>query len=162
MGVPASLLPELEDVVQHGSAEKRAETLRRITTLFLDGVPSFNAEHVALFDDVIGCLIEEIEAKALAELARRIAPVPNAPAGVVSTLAKNDDIEVAGPILRQARINESDLMHIAETKSQAHLLAMSTRLGIGEALSDILVERGNRDVARSIANNLHAATCIML
>ena len=124
--------------------------------LFLDGVPSFNAEHVALFDDVIGCLIEEIEAKALAELARRIAPVPNAPAGVVSTLAKNDDIEVAGPILRQARINESDLMHIAETKSQAHLLAMSTRLGIGEALSDILVERGNRDVARSIANNLHA------
>ena len=57
MGVPASLLPELEDVVQHGSAEKRAETLRRITTLFLDGVPSFNAEHVALFDDVIGCLI---------------------------------------------------------------------------------------------------------
>ena len=156
MGVPASLLPELEDVVQHGSAEKRAETLRRITSLFLDGVPSFNAEHIALFDDVIGCLIEEIEAKALAELARRIAPVPNAPAGVVSTLAKNDDIEIAGPVLRQARLAEYDLMHIAESKSQAHLLAMSTRLGIGEALSDILVERGNRDVARTIANNPHA------
>lgn len=156
MGVPASLLPELEDVVQHGSAERRAETLRRITSLFLDGVPNFNAEHVALFDDVIGCLIEEIEAKALAELARRIAPVPNAPAGVVSALAKNDDIEVAGPVLRQARIDESDLMHIAETKSQAHLLAMATRLGIGEALSDILVERGNRDVTRSIATNPHA------
>ena len=37
MGAPASLLPELEDVVQHGTAEKRAETLRRITGLFLDG-----------------------------------------------------------------------------------------------------------------------------
>src|SRR4029078_4456624 len=126
MGAPVSLLPELEDVVQHGSAEKRAETLRRIATLFLDGAPAFSNEHVGLFDDVIGCLIKEIEAKALAELARRIAPVPNAPARVVSTLARNDDIEVAGPILRQARINESDLMHIAETKSQAHLLAMST------------------------------------
>ncbi len=34
MSVPASLLPELEDVVQHGSAEKRAKTLRRITGLF--------------------------------------------------------------------------------------------------------------------------------
>src|SRR5512144_745039 len=156
MSVPASLLPELEDIVQHGSAEKRAETLRRITTLFLDGVPSFNAEHVALFDDVIGCLIEEIEAKALAELARRIAPVPNALPLVVSALAKNDDSEVAGPVLKQARIDESDLVRIAETKSQAHLLAMSTRLGIGEALSDILVERGHRDVTRSIANNLHA------
>jgi uncharacterized protein (DUF2336 family) len=156
MGVPASLLPELEDVVQHGSADKRAETLRRITTLFLDGAPSFNAEHVALFDDVIGCLIEEIEAKALAELARRIAPVPNAPAGVVSRLAKNDDVEVAGPVLKQARLPDPDLMYIAENKSQAHLLAMSTRLGIGEALSDILVERGNSEVAHSIANNQHA------
>ena len=156
MGVPASLLPELEDVVQHGSAEKRAETLRRITTLFLDGASSFNAEHVALFDDVIGCLIEEIEAKALAELARRIAPLANAPAGVVSALARNDDIAVAGPVLKQARIADPDLMYIAENKSQAHLLAMSTRLGISEALSDILVERGDRDVTRSIANNKHA------
>jgi uncharacterized protein (DUF2336 family) len=154
--VPASLLPELEDVVQHGSAEKRAETLHRVTTLFLDGAPSFNAEHVALFDDVIGCLIEEIEAKALAELARRIAPVPNAPAGVVSALAKNDDIAVAGPVLKQARLADPDLMYIAENKSQAHLLVMSSRLGISEALSDILVDRGDRDVARSIANNQHA------
>jgi len=64
---PASLLPELEEVVQHGSAEKRAETLRRITGLFLDGAPAFRDEHVAVFDDVIGYLIEEIEAKALAE-----------------------------------------------------------------------------------------------
>jgi len=156
MGVLASLLPELEDVVQHGSADKRAETLRRITTLFLDGAPSFNADHVALFDDVMGCLIEEIEAKALAELARRIAPVPNVPAGVISALAKNDDVEVAGPVLKQARLPDADLVYVAETKSQAHLLAISARRGIGETLSDILVERGNGEVARSIATNQHA------
>jgi uncharacterized protein (DUF2336 family) len=156
MSVPASLLPELEDVVLHGSADKRAETLRRITTLFLDCAPSFNAEHIALFDDVIGCLVVEIEAKALAELARRVAPIPNAPPGVVSALAKNDNIDVAGPVLKQARLADPDLLFIAETKSQAHLLAMSTRLGISEALSDILVERGDQEVARSIATNRHA------
>lgn len=156
MSVPASLLPELEDVVLHGSADKRAETLRRITTLFLDYAPSFNAEHIALFDDVIGCLVVEIEAKALAELARRVAPIPNAPPGVVSALAKNDNIDVAGPVLKQARLTDQDLMHIAETKSQAHLLAMSARLRISEALSDILVERGDQEVARSIANNRQA------
>ena len=153
MGAPASLLPELEDVVTNGSAEKRAETLRRITTLFLDGAKLFNAEHVALFDDVIGCLIEEIEAKALAELARRIAPVPNAPAGVVSKLAKNDDIAVAGPLLQGAALSDRDLRFIAETKSQAHLLALSSRVGLSEALSEILVDRGDREVARSIATN---------
>ena len=156
MGAPASLLPELEDVVQHGTAEKRAETLRRITTLFLDGAVHFNAEHVALFDDVIGCLIEEIEAKALAELARRIAPVSNAPTGVVSKLAQHDDIDVAGPVLKNAAISDPDLKYIAETKSQAHLLALSSRLSINEAISEILVERGDRDVARNIATNQEA------
>jgi uncharacterized protein (DUF2336 family) len=156
MGAPASLLPELEDVVQHGTAERRAETLRRITGLFLDGAVNFNDEHVALFDDVIGCLIEEIEAKALAELARLLAPVANAPAGVVLKLAKNDDIAVAGPVLKQATLADPDLMHIAETKGQAHLLALSARMGINEALSDILVNRGDREVARSIATNQQA------
>ncbi len=156
MAAPASLLPELEDVVQNGSAEKRAETLRRITSLFLDGAAAFNHSHVALFDDVIGFLIAEIEAKALAELARRLAPVPNAPEGVVKTLANDDDIAIAGPVLKQGRLAEPDLMRIAETKSQAHLLAVSTRLGIGEALSDILVARGDREVARSIATNHNA------
>ena len=118
LSVPASLLPELEDVVQHGSAEKRAETLRRITTLFLDGAPGFHAEHIALFDDVIGCLIEEIEAKALAELARRIAPVANAPVGVISRLAKNDDIAVAGPVLKQGRLPIVTLCTSPKTKAR--------------------------------------------
>ncbi len=156
MSVPASLLPELEEVVQHGSAEKRAETLRRLTTLFIDGAPLFASEHVALFDDVIGCLIEEIEAKALAELARRIAPVPNAPSGVVKSLAENDDIAVAGPVLEQARLDEPELLQIAENKSQAHLLALSTRANLSEALADIIVARGDQEVARAIATNQQA------
>jgi uncharacterized protein (DUF2336 family) len=156
MGAPASLLPELEDVVQHGTAEKRAETLRRVTGLFLDGAPSFKDDHVALFDDVIGYLIEEIEAKALAELARRLAPVPNAPAGVVCALAANDDIAVAEPVLSMGKLAEPDLLHIAETKSQAHLLAISTRRGLSEQLADVLVARGNREVARSVATNANA------
>lgn len=156
MSVPASLLAELEDVVQHGSTAMRAKTLNRITSLFLDGAPNFSDEHVALFDDVIGCLIEAIEVKALAELARRLAPVQNAPQGVVTTLAKNDNIAVAGPVLKQARIPDPDLKYIAETKSQAHLLALSTRFGLSETLSDVLVRRGDREVARSVANNRQA------
>lgn len=153
MGAPASLLPELEDVVQHGSAEKRAETLRRITALFLDGAPRFLDEHVALFDDVIELLIVEIEDKALAELSRVLAPVPNAPARVVHKLAANDDIDVAGPVLRQANITEQQLIQIAETKSQQHLLALAGRQAVSEALAEVIVARGDRDVSRSIANN---------
>ena len=156
MAAPASLLPELEEVVQHGSAEKRAETLRRITTLFLDGAPAYTERYVALFDDVIGYLIAEVEQKELAELSRRLAAAPNAPAGVVTKLANNDDIEVGGPVLEQANIAEPELIRIAESKGQQHLLAMSARPAVSEALADVIVARGDRNVARSIATNCAA------
>jgi uncharacterized protein (DUF2336 family) len=156
MAATAALIPELEDVIQYGTPERRAETLRRITSLFLDGAGSFNEGHVALFGDVIGCLIDEIEAKTLAELARNLAPVSNSPGVVIQKLARHDDIDVAGPVLEHSRLDEKDLLQIAETKSQAHLLALSTRRGIGEALSDVLVRRGDRNVARSVATNQDA------
>ena len=99
MFAATSLIPELEEVLQHGSREKRAETLKRITSLFIDGAASFNEDHVQLFDDVFGHLIAEIETKARAELSRQLAPIDNAPLTVVQTLAQDDDITVAGPLL---------------------------------------------------------------
>ena len=156
MAVAASLLPELEDVVQHGSPQKRAVTLRRITNLFLEGAPGFHQEHVDLFDDVISCLIKESEVKDLAELARSLAPVWNAPSGVVRQLALDDDIAVAGPVLHHPNLAERDLIHIAETMGPPHLLALSSRIDIGEAVTDILVDRGDGEVARGVASNQQA------
>jgi uncharacterized protein (DUF2336 family) len=157
MAVPASLIPELEDVLQHGSADRRARTLQRITTLFLDGVDQFSEEHVNIFDGVFTRLIEEIETKVRAELARRLAPVSNAPIEAVRRLAKDDDIEVAGPVLEQSpRLPEADLVDIARTKSQAHLLAISSRTGIAEPVTDELIRRGDSQVVRSVASNRRA------
>ncbi|MPZ38210.1 MAG: DUF2336 domain-containing protein [Rhizobiales bacterium] len=157
MVVSASLIPELEDVLQHGSAERRARTLERITSLFLNGADQFNEEHVGVFDGVFMRLIEEIETKARAELAHRLAPVSNAPVGAVRRLAKDDDIAVAGPVLEQSpRLGEADLVDIAKTKSHAHLLAISGRTGLGEPVTDELVRRGDRQVVCSVADNRQA------
>jgi uncharacterized protein (DUF2336 family) len=154
MGAAISLIPELEDVIQHGSRQKRTATLQRITTLFLDGASRYSDAHVDLFDDVFGLLIEEIETKARAELANRLAPVSNAPAKVLRTLAHDDDIAVAGPVLKLApRLQDVDLVDVAKTKSQAHLQAICARQVLGEAVTDVLVRRGDRDVARSVAEN---------
>ena len=57
MFASASLIPELEEVVQHGSQDKRAKMLKRIANLFVDGSPHFNEEHVGLFDDVLCRLV---------------------------------------------------------------------------------------------------------
>ena len=115
---------------------------------------NYNDEHVDLFDDVFGLLIEEIETKARAELSNRLAPVDNAPIKVLRTLANDDDIAVAGPVLKLApRLAEADLVDLAKTKSQAHLQAISARQVLGEAVTDVLVRRGDREVARSVAEN---------
>ena len=152
-----SLIPELEEVIQHGSPERRAETLKRITAFFLDGASRFNDDHVRLFDEVFSRLISEIETKARSELSHRLAPVGNAPVDVVRRLAQDDDIAVAGPVLKQSpRLAETDLVDIAQTKSQAHLLAISERPGIAEPVTDVLVRRGGRDVVHSVADNRDA------
>jgi len=157
MGAALSLIPELEEVVQHGSPERRVETLQRITALFLDGASRYNEEHVDLFDAVFGLLIAEIETKARAELSNRLAPVSNAPVKVLRTLANDDDIAVAGPVLKLAPgLAEADLIDVARTKGQAHLHAISARRALGEAVTDVLVRRGNRDVARRVADNRSA------
>jgi uncharacterized protein (DUF2336 family) len=157
MGATLSLIPELEEVVQHGSREKRAEALERVTALFLHGASHYNEEHVDLFDDVFGLLIEEIENKARAQLSSHLAPVGNAPVKVLRRLARDDDIAVAGPILKLApRLSEADLIDVASTKGQAHLHAISGRRALGEAVTDVLVRRGDRDVARRVADNRSA------
>jgi uncharacterized protein (DUF2336 family) len=84
-----SLIPELESVVRNGSGERRSETLRQITALFLQGSKQFSEDHVRLFDDVFVMLISEIESKARSELSRQLAPVANAPLSVVRRLAKD-------------------------------------------------------------------------
>lgn len=149
-----SVIAEIEEVLRSGSAEKLDRTLRQITDLFVHGAPLYNDDHVQLFDDVLGRLVEEIEQRALAELATRLAPIPNAPIGVVRRLANDDDIAVAGPLLKRSpRLAEAELADIARRKSQDHLLAISERPRIGETVTDVLVQRGDQQVARQVAAN---------
>jgi uncharacterized protein (DUF2336 family) len=157
MAAAPSLLPELEDALRNGSAARRAQTLERITTLFLHDAGRLNEDHVGVFDEVLGRLVEEIETKTRAELSRRLAPVANAPTGVMRQLAHDNDIAVAGPVLsRSPRLSEHDLLDIANNKGQAHLLAISGRRAITESVTDVLVRRGDREVARSLAENAGA------
>ena len=151
---PRSLLDELESAIQSGSSERRAEMLARITDLFVDNAPRVNDEQVGVFDDVFEHLIREIESEAMLQLSERISAVDNAPERLIRRLAHDDAIEISGPVLaRSDRIGEDELVAIARTKSQAHLAAIAGRAGLGEQVTDVLVERGDVTVARRVAAN---------
>ncbi len=154
MDAGKSLIADLEDAIQSGSKDRRVETLRRITDLFVADADRLSDQQIDVFDDVLGHLIKRIEGKALAELSRRLGPIGNAPIDVVRTLARDDNIVVAEPVLTtSARLSDSDLIDIASTKTQAHLLAISARRQIGSAVTDALLQRGDRDVFHKLAGN---------
>jgi uncharacterized protein (DUF2336 family) len=154
MMTQASLIDDLERALAVGNDAQRIEMLSRVTDLFLADASRYSVEQVGLFDEVITKLATAIEAKARAKLSARLANVNNAPAGVVRLLAFDDDIDVARPVLRDSeRLNESDLVANASTKSQQHLAAISERRSLSEAVTDVLVTRGNRDVVHSVARN---------
>lgn len=154
MQAQQSLIAEVEQAVASQSSAKRVETLRRVTDLFMVGADSYSEGQVGVFDDVISRLAEKIEMAARAELARRLAPVKNAPTQVVRTLARDEAIEVAGPVLSQSpRLTDEDLLACAGGSNQERLLAISKRTLISEAVSDVLVTRGGREVVRSVVRN---------
>jgi uncharacterized protein (DUF2336 family) len=157
MEMRRSLLADLEQAIQGTSRDKRVETLRKVTDLFLTGANRFNDEQISLFDDVLMQLTERIEAKALSELSEQLAPLDAAPVEVVRRLARHDEISVAGPILtRSSALADDDLVEIAKTKSQAHLLAISARAQLNESVTDVLADRGDKDVVRRLADNSSA------
>lgn len=151
---PANLLDELQTTLSHGTVARRVETLRRVTDLFINGAVDYSDEQVGLFDDVFQCLIDHIETSAKALLANRLALIDTAPPLTIRALAFDDVIEVAGPVLSQStRLDDKTLIENARSKSQAHLMAISTRKTLSGAVTDVLVQRGNEEVIQSTVNN---------
>lgn len=158
MSARQSLMDELEEAVSSGSRDKRVDTLRRITDLFLTAPAQLNTEQIGVFDDVLTHLIARVETRARAELAKRLAPVDQAPADAMRKLAFDDEITVAGPVLAQSkRLSTDDLVDIAQQKGQGHLLAIAGRSTIDQRVTDVLIDRGDGAVVHTLATNTGAA-----
>jgi uncharacterized protein (DUF2336 family) len=153
----ASLIRDLENSIHRGSSEARLGTLRQVTDLFLLGADHFGDQHIEVFDMVMSRLAVASEARlARAELAERLAGVANAPPGLVRSLA-HDEILVARPLLeRSARLDDRDLVSVATSKGDQHMLAIAARVVLSETLTDVLLSHGDAFVARTVAANAGA------
>src|SRR4030088_3445814 len=143
MKLSPAIVDELESALRAGTINRRMEVLQRITDLFVHNASNFTEEQISVFDDVMVRLVREIENLALVELSRRLAPIPNAPGGLIRRLAWDDAVEVAGPVLAKSdRLTDGELIELAKTKSQMHLARIASRPALVEAVTDVLVETG--------------------
>ncbi|WP_076864765.1 DUF2336 domain-containing protein [Bradyrhizobium mercantei] len=158
-----AIVDEVEAAIRAGSAEKCIATAKRVTSLFLASAGSFNSEQVELFDNVLERLVKTIELRALADISARmaltdiseqLAPVAQAPPAIIRRLASNDEIRIARPVLQESsRLSADDLVEIAQTKSEQHLLAVSGRWWLKEVVTDALLARRFASVSHRLVTN---------
>lgn len=152
------LMQDLEESIV-GSPDQpdcHETTLRRVTDLLLGDIDLLMEDQIDIFDSVIARLAVEIETRARAELARRLAPLAKAPPVVILRLA-HDAIEVARPILvHSPRLDDGTLIAVAIARGQGHMQAIAERRHLSEPVTDVLATRGDRRVVHTLAANRDA------
>ena len=128
-----------------------------MTNLFLHDGARLSEDQVKVFDDVLCLLITRVESRARAELGQRLAPLDYAPFEVMQHLARDERNRGGRQRADQLQpLENQHLVEIASTKGQDHLLAISGRTDLPEAVTDVIVDRGERKVIRKLANNASA------
>jgi len=153
----AELIAEIEAAVSGGSPERRVLMLRRLMHLLVSSAARLNETQLGIFDDVLVRLIKHIEAQSLVQLSSTLSDLTPAPKQATRYLACHHDIAVAAPVLLGSHtLSDAALAEIANKLGPQHLLAISSRRTLNEALTDVLLKRGGTDVCRVLAKNAGA------
>jgi uncharacterized protein (DUF2336 family) len=153
----SSLIDEIQDTRVSQLTKRQLRALTRITDLFIAGSGRHSKQQIELFDQVFETLVAVIELETRVKLARHIATIPNAPATLVRAFAFDDAVAVAAPVLSQSTaLSDADLAANASVQGQGHLHAIAHRRTISEVITEILIERGEPNVVRTVANNAGA------
>ncbi|MDR3496288.1 MAG: DUF2336 domain-containing protein [Ancalomicrobiaceae bacterium] len=127
--------------------------LLAVARLFAGRADVYSERELELFGDVIGRLLDR---EALADrlvVSQLVASIERTPRDLALKLA-GDQAVVAAPVLEQSPVlTASDLIGLASTMGQDHLLAISRRKELPTLVSDVIVVRGNMGVHASVAAN---------
>lgn len=151
------MLERLSKMSADTSSEGRRTLLNAVTDLFLvdDETSEVAREH---YTEIAKHSIDQMENADKASYAERVAAEPKLPGAIAKKLASDDEVAVAQLVLRLSPVlTDADLASIAVTHSQAHLVAIAERATLSENVTDVLVERGDRKVLRTVSGNEGAA-----
>jgi uncharacterized protein (DUF2336 family) len=151
----AELIAELERTVR-ARPGRTAQMLRGVTDLLAATAGRLDPHQLGIFDDILIRLTDCVEMEALAQLSEALARVPFAQLKVIQRLAHHEEAAVAAPILQTSELPDEDLVQIAACRGATHGLAIARRKRVGEAIVDILMDRGDASVSIQLAKNIGA------
>src|SRR5215472_11055808 len=119
------MFTELRYLAEERSPEKRLDLLHKITDLFFAAIDMHTEAETSLFNEVIDHIVDQISHNAKIDVATNLATLPGFPLPVVRRLARDEDIEIARPVIRGALgLTDLDLIGIARKASDQHLDAI--------------------------------------
>src|SRR3982074_3572857 len=131
---------ELTRIAAERSPEKRLELLHKATDLYLDGGDANSNTETYLFNEIMEKIVDQFSRDIKKQVSSTLAILPDFPSNIVRKLADDTDIEIAGPVLRNAfSLTDDDLVHLARRGSQAHLAAIAGRATLPEKVTDVLI-----------------------
>jgi uncharacterized protein (DUF2336 family) len=150
----ADLTAEIEAAARDGSPGRRSRILQQIAALFVADAGRLSPEQLSIFDDVLVRLSQRAEVRILAELSTALAEIVPAPLQTIRRLASHENAAVAVPVLvKSASLSDIDLVEVARNRSQEHLIAISKRERLSEALTEIILKHSGKDASRVLARN---------
>lgn len=144
---------EIMSLVHDRSTEKRTALFRMISDLFAEDAELHSDRELVLFGDVLGRLLDQVGLLDRVRFSERVAPIRQTPRAVALKLADDED-QVAAPVLQHSPVlTEADLVDLVIRKGNGHRVAIAKRRGLGEAVTDALVDHGDGDVLSTVSAN---------
>lgn len=147
------MLHSLFKLAAETSSDARRRLLHAVTDLFFyDPEPTGLSKHH--YGEIALRALPYLDAEARQGYADEVAAEPNLPRSVANALAGDPEGEVARLVLRLSPVlTDRDLAAIALNQSQEHLAAIAERVRLSESVTDILVERGDNGVLKTVGGN---------
>jgi uncharacterized protein (DUF2336 family) len=147
---------QAQDLLELAKSHTRANRellLENVADLFLSPEGRLTERDRAVMTDILGKLVDEVEAEVRRSLSERLSVVADAPRELVLKLSQ-DEIKIARPLLLGSPVlKDADLIDLVKQRTQEHRLAIAMRAGIGVDVADALVDKGEEDVIEALIRN---------
>lgn len=149
----ATDISQLVELARNRTTEGRSALVAAIGDLFDITDRQFSDQELALMNDILKKLIQDVARPIRAALAEKLAHARSAPVEVIEALG-NDEIDVATPILRFSEfLTDRALIDIVRRRTRQHRLAIAMRARVSSGVCDALVEMKENDVIRQLLTN---------
>lgn len=149
----ATDIGKLTELARNRTTDGRSALVSAIGNLFDETERQFSDQELALMNDILKKLIQEVAQPIRAALADKLAHARSAPAEVIEMLG-NDEIDIATPILMHSEfLTDRALIEIVRRRTRQHRLTVAMRARVSSGVCDALVEFRETDVIQNLLKN---------